>query len=259
MRRLAIEDRRTDATLSPMKVFVTGAAGFVGSRLSKALLARGDTVIGFDNFNDYYDIAHKERHLATCATNKALHVRSKATCAMPTAAKLMQEHKPDAIAHLAAMAAVRYSIDHPADLRRSERAGLDEPDRRRATRRQTADCVLASTGSRLWLDTPVPFKEDAAADRPLAPYPASKRAMELMAHSLSPSLETADDRRAILQRLRPARPAGHDALAMDRRRSSAASPSRSTTAEDEARLDLHRRHRRRVHRGAGSTIWNSRY
>ena len=46
-----------------MKVFVTGAAGFVGSRLSKALLARGDSVIGFDNLNDYYDISHKERHL----------------------------------------------------------------------------------------------------------------------------------------------------------------------------------------------------
>src|SRR6478752_2820069 len=96
-----------------MKVFVTGAAGFVGSRLSKALVGRGDTVVGFDNLNDYYDVAHKERHLRDLRDEKSFTFIKGDLRDAELLRKLMQEHKPDAIAHLAAMAAVRYSIEHP--------------------------------------------------------------------------------------------------------------------------------------------------
>src|SRR5215210_7679988 len=96
-----------------MKVFVTGAAGFVGSRLSKALLARGDSVIGFDNFNDYYDISHKERHLRDLRDQPGFTMITGDLRDAELLRKLMAEHKPDAIAHLAAMAAVRYSAQHP--------------------------------------------------------------------------------------------------------------------------------------------------
>ena len=93
-----------------------------------------------------------------------------------------QEHKPDTIAHLAGMAAVRYSIDHPLIYGEVNVQGsLNLIDAARLAGKPR--CVLASTGSVYGSNTPVPFTEDAAADRPLAPYPASKRAMELLAHA----------------------------------------------------------------------------
>ena len=96
--------------------------------------------------------------------------------------KLMQEHKPDTIAHLAGMAAVRYSIDHPLIYGEVNVQGsLNLIDASRLVGKPRT--VMASTGSVYGSVTPVPFREDAAADRPLAPYPASKRAMELLAHS----------------------------------------------------------------------------
>ena len=95
-----------------------------------------------------------------------------------------QEHRPDAVAHLAAMAAVRYSMNHPLIYGETNVQGtmnlLDAA--RQVGGAGAVRCVLASTGSVYGTSTPVPFVEDAAADRPLAPYPASKRAMELMAH-----------------------------------------------------------------------------
>lgn len=165
-----------------MKVFVTGAGGFVGSRLSKALLARGDSVIGFDNFNDYYDISHKERHLIDLRDQKQFTIIKGDLRDPELLRKLMQEHQPDAIAHLAAMANVRYSIENPLIYGEVNAQGsLNLIDAARLAGKPR--CVLASTGSVYGSVTPVPFKEDAAADRPLAPYPASKRAMELLAHS----------------------------------------------------------------------------
>lgn len=165
-----------------MKVFLTGAAGFVGSRLSKALLARGDTVVGFDNFNDYYDPVHKERHLRDLRDKKRFTFIKGDLRDSELLRKLMQEHKPDTIAHLAGMAAVRYSIEHPLIYGEVNVQGsLNLLDAARLAGKPR--CVLASTGSVYGSTTPVPFKEDAPADRPLAPYPASKRAMELLAHS----------------------------------------------------------------------------
>lgn len=165
-----------------MKVFLTGVAGFVGSRLAKTLMARGDTVIGLDNLNDYYPVVHKERHLADLKDQPNFTFVHGDLRDAPTLLELFQKHKPDAVAHLAAMAAVRYSVEHPLIYGTINVQGsvnlLD------AARQTTgARCVLASTGSSYGAVTPVPFQEDAAADRPLAPYPASKRAMELFAHA----------------------------------------------------------------------------
>jgi UDP-glucuronate 4-epimerase len=165
-----------------MKIFLTGAAGFVGSRLSKALVARGDSVVGIDNLNSYYDLAHKERHLRDLRDEKRFTFIKGDLRDAELLRKLMQEHKPDAVAHLAAMAAVRYSIEHPLEYGDNNVvASLNVIDAARMIGKPR--CVLASTGSVYGSTTPVPFKEDAPADRPLAPYPASKRAMELLAHS----------------------------------------------------------------------------
>ena len=170
--------------MAQRKIFVTGAAGFVGSRLSRKLLDRGDIVVGHDNLNDYYAAEHKQRHLRDLK-NDPNFTFIQGDLRNPEALRhLMEQHKPDAIAHLAAMAAVRYSVKHPllyGEVNVQGTANLLDAARVIGTPR----CVLSSTGSVYGRDTPVPFREDAPADRPLAAYPASKRAMELFAHSFN--------------------------------------------------------------------------
>jgi UDP-glucuronate 4-epimerase len=165
-----------------MRVFLTGAAGFVGSRLSKTLLDRGDEVIGFDNLSDYYALSHKQRHLADLLPNPRFTFIKGELRDAENLKTLFAKHQPDAVAHLAANAAVRYSVQHPLLYSEVNVQGsvhvLDAARHVGAPR-----CVLASTGSTYGKDTPVPFKETASADHPLAPYPASKRAMELFAHA----------------------------------------------------------------------------
>src|ERR1700683_1742490 len=164
-----------------MRIFLTGAAGFIGSRLAKSLLKRGDEVVGFDNMNEYYALEHKQRHLADLLPEKRFTFIKGDLCDAPGLRKLVSEHRPDAIAHLAAMAAVRYSVEHPLIYGQVNVQGtLNLLDA--ARHRGNPRFVLASTGSTYGQDTPVPFKESAPADHPLAPYPASKRAMEMFAH-----------------------------------------------------------------------------
>jgi UDP-glucuronate 4-epimerase len=166
-----------------MKVFITGVAGFIGSHLARRLLDRGDNVIGIDNFNSYYAREHKDRHLRDLLPDEKFQFIQADLLEVEQLNAMIAEHQVDAIAHLAAMAAVRYSVLLPSvygsvnvmgSLNLMEAARLATPMPR---------MVMASTGSVYGANTPVPFREDAAADRPLAPYPASKRAMELLAHS----------------------------------------------------------------------------
>jgi UDP-glucuronate 4-epimerase len=165
-----------------MKIFLTGAAGFIGSRLAKSLLARGDEVVGFDNMNDYYPLEHKQRHLADLIPQKSFSFIRGDLCDAGPLRELLQIHRPDAVAHLAAMAAVRYSVQHPLIYAMVNAQGtVNLLDAARQFGQPT--CILASTGSTYGKDTPVPFNESAPADRPLAPYPASKRAMEMFAHA----------------------------------------------------------------------------
>ena len=165
-----------------MRVFVTGAAGFVGSRLSKTLLDRGDSVVGFDNFNDYYAQSHKDRHLKDLLDNPRFEMIKGDLRDAELLRRLFQTHRPDAVAHLAGMAAVRYSVQYPllyADVNVQGSVNVLDAARHIGT----PTCVMASTGSVYGADTAVPFVETAAAAMPLAPYPASKRAMELFAFS----------------------------------------------------------------------------
>jgi UDP-glucuronate 4-epimerase len=171
-----------------MKVLVTGVAGFVGSRLARALADRGDDVVGLDNLNDYYALVHKNRHLADLRPSPRFTFVEADFRDAARVKELFARHKPDAVAHLGAMAAVRYSVQHPLVYGEVNVQGtmnlLDAARQLSASNGgKTPRFVLASTGSVYGADTPVPFREDAAADHPLAPYPASKRAMELMAHA----------------------------------------------------------------------------
>jgi len=169
-----------------MKIFVTGAAGFIGSRIAHALLARGDTVIGFDNFDPYYPRVHKDRHLRDLIPHKNFTFTEADLRNAPLLKDLFAQHQPHAVAHLAAMAAVRYSMEHPliyGDINVTGTMNLLDAARQITHPGSPGPrCILASTGSVYGTSTPVPFLESTPADRPLAPYPASKRAMELMAH-----------------------------------------------------------------------------
>lgn len=165
-----------------MRVLVTGAAGFVGSRLSRRLLDRGDEVVGLDNLNDYYSVELKERHLADLTPDPRFQFVREDLRNAAGISRVFEEHQPDGVAHLGGMAAVRYSIQHPLLYGEVNVQGsMNVLDAARLHGRPRL--VMASTSSVYGSDTPVPFPVTAAAAHPLAPYPASKRAMELFAHS----------------------------------------------------------------------------
>lgn len=167
-----------------MKVFVSGAAGFVGSRLALALLRRGDEVVGFDNFDPYYNPELKNLHLRDVLHDANFtFVRGDLRDA-DLLKSVFERENFEALAHIGAMAAVRYSVQNPLVYGQVNVQGTANLlDAARNTSKPT--CVLASTGSVYGRDTPVPFDEDAPAVMPLAPYPASKRAMELFAYSFA--------------------------------------------------------------------------
>jgi len=167
-------------------ILLTGAAGFIGSHTASALLDRGDRVVGIDNLDDYYDPARKEANLEEVRGEtdhpdrfvfSAIDVRDEQALAA-----LFAEHRFDAIIHLAAMAGVRASIEDPKlyfDFNLGGTLHLLEAARRQG--RPTF--VFASTSSAYGETETIPFVETDRADRPLAPYPASKRAAELLGHS----------------------------------------------------------------------------
>jgi UDP-glucuronate 4-epimerase len=167
-------------------ILVTGAAGFIGSHTAVALLQRGDRVVGLDNMNDYYDPARKRQNLVEIgATPGAAErfafvegdIRDRAQVR-----DLFAKHKFTAVAHLAAMAGVRVSVEDPWLYYDTNLTGtlhlLDA-----ANTHGKPNFVLASTSSAYGNTQAVPFVETDSADRPLAPYPASKRAAELLGHS----------------------------------------------------------------------------
>jgi UDP-glucuronate 4-epimerase len=167
-----------------MRVCVTGAAGFIGSSLVDALLARGDVVVAVDNFDPFYPRAVKERNLAAAAahprfTLHELDVRERRRLAeLLTADTVM--------VHLAARAGVRPSLDDPAgyaDANVGGTAAVAAAACGAGVRR----IVFASSSSVYGDDTPLPCREDAPAVSPVSPYGATKRGAELLLESLAPT------------------------------------------------------------------------
>lgn len=165
-----------------MKILVTGTAGFIGSHVAAQLLARGDTVIGLDNLNDYYDVSLKQARLAPLLAH-AGYTHDYADLADREAIeRLFAVHRPDRVIHLAAQAGVRYAATNPHVYVQSNVTGflhILEGCRHHGVRH----LVFASTSSVYGANTDMPFTEHKSTEHPLTLYAASKKANEMMAHS----------------------------------------------------------------------------
>lgn len=167
-----------------MKVLITGAAGFIGSTLALRLLERGDTVVGIDNHNDYYDPAIKEARLARHANHpNYTHLRIDLADrkAMETA---FATHKPQGVVNLAAQAGVRYSIENPLAYIDSNIVGFAHV-LEGCRHHDVEHLVYASSSSVYGANTAMPFSIHQNVDHPLSLYAASKKSNELMAHAYS--------------------------------------------------------------------------
>lgn len=176
----------------PSTFLVTGAAGFIGSHLVEALLARGHLVVGVDNFHPYYDPARKRANLKEVrdAVGDGFTFIEGDTRDAGLIDSIFAETKIDGIAHLAAMAGVRASIDDPQtyyDVNLNGTLGLLDASVGRtaatASSPQRPNFVMASTSSVYGDTKEIPFVETDPCDRPLAPYSASKRAAEMLGYT----------------------------------------------------------------------------
>ena len=164
-----------------MSILVTGTAGFIGSHVAHALLARGETVVGFDNHNDYYDIRLKEARLARLqALPGYIHVQAD-LADRAAVEEVFAHHRPRRVVHLAAQAGVRYASQNPHAYMQSNMVGflhVLEGCRHHGVEH----LVFASTSSVYGANTQVPFSEHASTEHPLTLYAATKKANEMMAH-----------------------------------------------------------------------------
>lgn len=171
-----------------MKILVTGSAGFIGSALALRLLERGDQVIGIDNHNQYYDPALKEARLARFA-NHPNYTHIRADIADRQAVNdAFASHRPQRIAHLAAQAGVRYSMENPMVYIDSNVVGF--ANMLEACRHyEPGHLVYASSSSVYGANTAMPFSIHQNVDHPLSLYAATKKSNELMAHTYSHSYQ----------------------------------------------------------------------
>lgn len=167
-----------------MKILLTGAAGFIGMHTSIRLLERGDTVIGVDNLNDYYDVALKEARLARLKEYPNFIFSKLSVEDKDGVAGIFKQHRPQRVIHLAAQAGVRYSLENPHAYIDSNIQGflnILEGCRHNGVE----SLAYASSSSVYGGNTALPFSEHHNIDHPISLYAATKKANELMAHTYS--------------------------------------------------------------------------
>jgi len=181
-----------------MKILVTGAAGFIGSKLMYMLAKRGDEVVGIDNINDYYDVRLKFGRLKECGFAERESIEAGAmqgSTILPhrrfpkmdiadkaAIDKLFEEERFDKVMNLAAQAGVRYSITNPYAYLQSNLVGflnILEGCRNNGVKH----LIYASSSSVYGLNAKVPYSEDDKVDNPVSLYAATKKSNELMAHA----------------------------------------------------------------------------
>ncbi|MGJ3230891.1 MAG: NAD-dependent epimerase/dehydratase family protein [Oceanicaulis sp.] len=171
-----------------MAILVTGAAGFIGFHVARALLERGDTVLGVDCLTDYYDVSLKRARLAELARHDGFRFEEIDLADAARVITLMREARPSAIVHLAAQAGVRYSLRNPFAYTRSNVEGflsLLEGARKLQLMGAPLRHFVYASSSSVYGERPAErgFREDDPVDAPVSLYAATKRADELMAHT----------------------------------------------------------------------------
>lgn len=163
-----------------MTILLTGAAGFIGAYTAQALLQAGQTVVGLDNFNAYYDPQLKRDRVAALCPQ--LDLRTLELTDRDGLAALFDQVQPRAVIHLAAQAGVRYSLENPQAYVDSNLSGF--VNMLEACRRHGVQHLVYASSSSVYGDSAIPpFSEDQRVDQPRSLYAATKAANELMAYS----------------------------------------------------------------------------
>ena len=166
------------------KILVTGAAGFIGFHVSTRLLQRGDSVVGLDNMNDYYEVQLKKDRLSQLESQSAFRFHKMELADRQGMAGVFAAEQFDIVVNLAAQAGVRYSIENPYAYVDSNLVGFInvlEGCRHNGVKH----LVYASSSSVYGANTTTPFSVHDNVDHPLSLYAATKKANELMAHTYS--------------------------------------------------------------------------
>lgn len=168
-----------------MTTLITGTAGFIGFHLARTLLEDGQTVVGLDNFNDYYSVRLKRERHALLERFPRYRGVEMDLCDLPRLRDLVAETRPAAVCNLAAQAGVRYSLDHPFVYEKSNLEGFLNVLEVCRHAKPRPRLVYASSSSVYGGNTKLPFSEDDRVDTPISLYAATKKANELMAHAYS--------------------------------------------------------------------------
>lgn len=161
-------------------IVVTGAAGFIGSHVARALLARGGRVVGVDNLDPFYDPAIKRANLERCRAAGSFEAVELDICDEPALGALFEREKPRGVIHLAARAGVRPSVADPVGYARVNVLGTASVQRA-AERAGCSRLVIASSSSVYGNNARTPFSEEDPVEAPISPYASTKRACELLA------------------------------------------------------------------------------
>ncbi|MGB0570486.1 MAG: GDP-mannose 4,6-dehydratase [Alphaproteobacteria bacterium] len=165
-----------------MTVLLTGVAGFIGMHVGQALLARGETVVGIDNLNDYYDVALKEARLAQLTPHEKFSFVRGDIADLDTV--LAAAKGVDRIVHLAAQAGVRYSMENPGAYIQANIVGhMNMLEVARTLGDDLQHMVYASSSSVYGGNTKLPFSVEDQVDNPVSLYAATKKSDELMSNA----------------------------------------------------------------------------
>ncbi len=168
-----------------MRILITGVAGFIGADLARKMMDAGHSVLGVDNFNDYYDVELKRsrmRHVVSASERDQFELHEIDIVDRAKMAALFEEHRFDVVIHLAAQAGVRYSIENPNSYIDSNLVGFGNV-LEGCRHGKVAHLVYASSSSVYGANKNFPFTEADKVDNPVSLYAATKKANELMAHS----------------------------------------------------------------------------
>src|SRR3990170_595538 len=167
-----------------MNILITGGAGFIGSHLAEALLARGERVAVVDDFNDFYDPLLKRDNISSMEGNPNLTLHELDIRDREKILEVFNNVRPDVVCHIAARAGVRPSIEDPILYEEVNCVGtLNLLEAARST--GTVNFVFASSSSVYGINSKVPFSEEDPITTPISPYATTKRAGELMCFTYS--------------------------------------------------------------------------